>query len=84
MSLWGEDFIVHKSNVDSIDGTIKLKIAKEDIPPGKLSGKEMLITDTLLDKQIVDIDGLKVVRVNDVLIAKIKNELVPGRRGCGL
>ncbi len=75
MSLWGEDFIVHKSNVNSIDGVIKLKVAKEEIPPGRLSGKEMLITDMLLDKQIVDIDGLKVVRVNDVLIAKVKNEL---------
>ncbi len=75
MSLWGEDFIVHKSNVNSIDGVIKLKVAKEEIPPGKLSGTEMLITDMLLDKQIVDIDGLKVVRVNDVLIAKVMNEL---------
>lgn len=74
-SILGEDFIVHKSNVSSIDGIIKLKVAKADIPPGKLSGKEMLVTDTLLDKQIVDIDGLKVVRVNDVLIAKVKSEL---------
>ncbi|HEY3423019.1 MAG TPA: CBS domain-containing protein, partial [Methanocellaceae archaeon] len=73
--LWGEDFIVHKSNVGSIDGIVKLKVAKADIPPGKLSGKEMLVTDTLLDKQIVDIDGLKVVRVNDVLITKVQNEL---------
>jgi magnesium transporter len=73
--LWGEEFIVHKSNVGSIDGIIKLKVAKADIPPGKLSGKEMLVTDTLLDKQIVDIDGLKVVRVNDVLITKVKTEL---------
>jgi CBS domain-containing protein/sporulation protein YlmC with PRC-barrel domain len=70
-----EDFIVNKSNISSIDSVIKLKVAKEEIPPGKLSGKEMLVTDTLLDKQIVDIDGLKVVRVNDVLLAKVKNDL---------
>ena len=58
--------------VASIDGDIKLKVDMEDIPPGRLSGNEMLIRDTILDKQIVDIDDLKVVRVNDVLLAWIK------------
>ncbi|BAI61877.1 putative cation transporter [Methanocella paludicola SANAE] len=71
----GHDVIVGMANVSSIDGEIKLKVAREDIPPGRLSENEMLITDTILDKQIVDIDDLKVVRVNDVLLAWIKSSL---------
>ncbi len=71
----GHDVIVSMANVQSIDRDIKLKVAMEDIPPGRLSGNEMLIRDTILDKQIVDIDDLKVVRVNDVLLAWIKGSL---------
>lgn len=32
------------------------------------------IVSNLLDKQIVDVDGQKIVRVNDILLAKIKNK----------
>ncbi|AFD00049.1 putative Mg/Co/Ni transporter MgtE (contains CBS domain) [Methanocella conradii HZ254] len=71
----GHDVIVGMANVSSIDKDIKLKVAMEDIPPGRLSDNEMLIRETILDKQIVDIDDLKVVRVNDVLMAWIKNSL---------
>ncbi len=71
----GHDVIVSMANVASVGGDIKLKVAMEDIPPGRLSDNEMLIKDTILDKQIVDIDDLKVVRVNDVLLAWIKGSL---------
>ncbi|HTY90735.1 MAG TPA: CBS domain-containing protein [Methanocella sp.] len=71
----GHDVIVSMANVESIDNSIKLKVSMEDIPPGRLAENEMLIRDTILDKQIVDIDDLKVVRVNDVLMAWIKGSL---------
>lgn len=71
----GQSVTVQMSRVESIYGVIKLKVAQEDIPPGKLGGQEMLVTETILDKQIVDIDGLKVVRVNDVLLARVKGSL---------
>jgi magnesium transporter len=71
----GHDVIVNMANVESMNEDIRLKVAMEEIPPGRLSGNEMLITDTILDKQIVDIDDLKVVRVNDVLLAWIKGSL---------
>jgi magnesium transporter len=71
----GHDVIVNMANVESMNEDIRLKVAMEEIPPGMLSGNEMLITDTILDKQIVDIDDLKVVRVNDVLLAWIKGSL---------
>lgn len=71
--IFGEPIIVHMQDVSSINGMIKLSVAREDIPPGKLSEHEMLITETILDKQIVDIDELKVVRVNDVLLARVNS-----------
>lgn len=74
-NILGESVIVPVASVDSMDGDIKLKIAREDIPPGKLSENEMLVVETVLDKQIVDMDGLKVVRVNDILLSKVKDKL---------
>ncbi len=71
----GHDVIVSMANVESINEIIKLKIDMEDIPPGRLSENEMLIRNTILDKQIVDIDDLKVVRANDVLLAWIQGSL---------
>lgn len=70
-----ESITVPMSSVESFDGSFRLKIPREEIPPGKLSDHEMLIMETILDKQIVDIDGLKVVRVNDVLLTRIKDKL---------
>ena len=74
-NILGESVIVPVASVSSFDGDMQLTIAREDIPPGKLSENEMLVVETVLDKQIVDIDGLKVVRVNDVLLSKIKDRL---------
>ncbi len=74
-NILGEKVILPMSSICSIDGDIRLDVAREEIPPGKLSERELLITETILDKQIVDIDGLKVVRVNDVLLAQVKKSL---------
>ncbi len=74
-NILGDSVVVPMTSVGSLDGDIRLTIAREDIPPGKLSENEMLLVETVLDKQIVDIDGLKVVRVNDVLLSKIKDKL---------
>lgn len=71
----GHDVIVSMANVESFDNNIKLKVDMEDIPPGRLSGNDMLVRDIILDQQIVDIDDLKVVRVNDVLLAWIQGSL---------
>jgi magnesium transporter len=71
-NILGEKVILPMSSVRSINGDIRLDVSRDEIPPGKLSEKELLVTETILDKQIVDIDGLKVVRVNDVLLAQVK------------
>ena len=41
-----------------------------EIPEGPPSGERLLIVKDLLDKQIVDINGAKVVRVNDVKLTE--------------
>jgi magnesium transporter len=74
-NILGEKVILPMSSVCSIDCEIALDVARDEIPPGRLSEKELLVTETILDKQIVDIDGLKVVRVNDVLLAQVKGSL---------
>ena len=74
-NILGEKVILPLSSVSSINGDIRLDLARDEIPPGKLSLQELLVTETILDRQIVDIDGLKVVRVNDVLLAQVKRSL---------
>ncbi len=74
-NILGEKVILPMSSVSSIDGDIRLDVARDEIPPGKLSDQDLLITETILDRQIVDIDGLKVVRVNDVLLGQVKRSL---------
>ncbi|WP_424357151.1 magnesium transporter [Methanocella sp. MCL-LM] len=74
-SILRDSITVPMASVKSFDGAFRLKIPREEIPPGKLSDHEMLVVETILDKQIVDIDGLKVVRVNDVLLTRVKDKL---------
>jgi sporulation protein YlmC with PRC-barrel domain len=75
INILGEQAVIPISNILSIDGDVKLSVQKENIPPGKLSENEMLIKETILDQQIVDIDGLKVVRVNDVMLARVNGRI---------
>ncbi|HLC64812.1 MAG TPA: CBS domain-containing protein [Candidatus Nanoarchaeia archaeon] len=50
--------------------SIKLNTKKSDIHAFFVKEGELRVS-SLLDKQVVDIKGLKVVRVNDVLLAKV-------------
>ena len=70
-----EKVILPISSVGSINGDIRLDVSRDEIPPGRLSEDELLVTETILDRQIVDIDGLKVVRVNDILLGQVKRSL---------
>lgn len=57
--------IIAISNIGSFNGSIKLKPESEDT---QISDNELSIRTHLLDQQIIDIKGNKVVRVNDVAI----------------
>ncbi|HEX3670302.1 MAG TPA: CBS domain-containing protein [Candidatus Cybelea sp.] len=55
------------------DGNVALTIApKEPAPP---ESEELYLVADLLDKQIVDVDGRKVVRINDIEVANTGGRL---------
>jgi CBS domain-containing protein len=67
------------SSVESLDeGGAKLRTSTIDIAKFRQRPNEILLRDDLMDKQIVDIDGRKVVRVNDLRLDEIEgtNRLV--------
>ncbi len=62
----GEDRLLGLAQVESINGIIKARTKAADWPA--FSGEEglLLLERDLLDQQIIDVHGRKVVRVNDV------------------
>lgn len=68
-------YIVPWERLDVISDVVRLNMAKEQIPPGEIKQGELSLKETVLDKQIVDTDGLKVVRVNDILLAQIGSHI---------
>lgn len=67
---------LHWADVQRLDeggailGTSKLDIARFQQRPN-----EILLKEDLLDKQIVDIDGRRIVRVNDVVLDEVEGSL---------
>ncbi|MBI4835238.1 MAG: magnesium transporter [Planctomycetes bacterium] len=55
----------------------KLWVKEETIvnPVNIANGKDLMLKDTFLDKQIVDVSGCKVVRVNDLHLLKEQNKI---------
>lgn len=54
---------------------LSVSLKGKDISPSEVTEEEMLICRDLLDKQIVDIDGAKVVRVNDLKLGEFHGQL---------
>lgn len=54
---------------------VSLSLAEKEIAPREISEDEMLLCRDILDKQIVDIDGAKVVRVNDLKMGEFHGHL---------
>jgi len=61
------------ADVADIDGPlVRLRVGIESLRPSKIDTPgEVLVRAALLDRQIVDMDGAKVVRVNDVHFLKL-------------
>jgi CBS domain-containing protein len=55
-------------------GEVRLRVARRFLQPRPLQPDEMLLGD-LLDTQVVDTDGLKVVRVNDIQLSQTDGDL---------
>lgn len=63
------------TNVKTIDGAISLATSYESIEPNE---QELSIHSHLLDQQIIDIKGNKVIRVNDVVIQEKPYYVIAG------
>ncbi len=55
------------------NGTVALTLAPKD--PAPAEGEELYLVADLLDKQIVDVDGRKIVRINDIEVANAGGRL---------
>ena len=55
---------------------IPLSHKKEDLPLYVVQGDEIQVIQDVLDKQIIDTNGIRVVRVNDLELARVNNEYV--------
>jgi Mg/Co/Ni transporter MgtE (contains CBS domain) len=53
---------------------VSLNIVREDVRAAALTGDELYLRRDLLDRQIVDTDGARVVRVNDLKITQVNSE----------
>ena len=63
------DFFVSAKNIASIDEKgARLSSAKLDLTPFERREGEVLLGKDVLDNQLIDVDGKRVVRVNDVQI----------------
>jgi magnesium transporter len=67
---------LHWSAVRSLDASgATLRTSKLDFTRFQQRANEILLKADLLDKQIVDIDGRRVVRVNDLLLDEIEGSI---------
>jgi len=54
---------------------VSIQVSASSLRPTRMGESEMLAVRNLLDKQIVDINGAKVVRVNDLKFGEVKGNL---------
>ncbi len=64
------------NQIASLWPSITLKVGKDRIKPFKPSGHELPLLDRVLDQQIVDTEGKRLVRVNDLQLALAREQFV--------
>lgn len=60
--------------LSSLFPSIALKVPKTEITPYQPHGDELWLLDRVLDRQIVDTEGRRVVRVNDLQLARVGDQ----------
>lgn len=63
------------SAVRTLEPTITLSTARAALSPRPLQPDEIPLREALLDKQVVDTHGLRIVKVNDLLLSPVEGEL---------
>lgn len=72
----GRDIFLPWTDVEEIDtGGARLRTTRIDIATFQQRPHEIRLRIDLLDKQIVDVEGRKIVRVNDIQVAPVEEQL---------
>ena len=64
-----KDILVSWEDVDHINKDIKLKVKFEDIKGYNLKKRDIKLVEEVLDKQVVDLEGKKIRRINDLQLS---------------
>lgn len=56
--------------------TVALKYGRDELPTFLLSGEDILLVKDVLDKQVIDTDGARVVRVNDLELLRVTGKIL--------
>ncbi len=67
----GQQDFIPASEISSLYPGIVLNVPLEQHVPYQPTGDELWLVDRILDRQIVDTDGRRVVRVNDLQLARV-------------
>jgi|GEM_PF-424674 len=70
-----ENVLVPWNHVFEWGEHIKLNLLYEKLPTREVREDDVLLGENILDKQVVDVNGLKVIRVNDIALTYIKGKL---------
>lgn len=72
----GYKFILPWNTIGLFDSVVlRLNLIKAELPQTNIDENEILLAKDLLDMQIFDVHGRKVVRVNDIQLSQINNEV---------
>jgi magnesium transporter len=63
------DITIPWEDVDHINKEIRLKVRLDDIKEYKLKKRDIKLVDEVLDKQVVDLEGKKIRRINDLQLS---------------
>ncbi len=64
------------SAVRQVDPVLVLNVPRTALTPRPLQPDEVLLREALLDKQVVDTQGVRLVKVNDLLLSQSNGDLV--------
>ena len=65
--------LILAEQISELFPSIVLKVPREEIRPYTPSGQELPLGERVMDRQVVDTEGRRVVRVNDLQIARIRD-----------
>ncbi|MGE5486080.1 MAG: magnesium transporter MgtE N-terminal domain-containing protein [Ignavibacteriales bacterium] len=71
----GPDLVVPWQDVSAFDEAVILSVDKDALSPYLPDQDDVPLRSSILDKQIIDIKGIRVVRVNDVALTRAEHSI---------